>query len=239
MREAGGICSSGYGGLVGLLLVLVCSAVGAAQSVCYGTTAHGRLEGGVKLPSEGPNFVSYSGLAATLGRTHVHSKVRDIVVAAYAKLQKTLPGTVFVYGETGWASGGRFRPHRTHQNGLSVDFFVPVRDGAGRSVPLPTRVSERFGYDLEFDAQGRLDDLSIDFEALAEHLVQLHVSAREAGAGIALVILDPPYLPRLFATRYGRFLQANVPFMKGHAWVRHDEHYHVDFRIPCRPMPAG
>jgi len=144
-----------------------------------------------------------------------------------------------VYGETGWLSGGRFRPHRTHQNGLSVDFFVPVRNKAGESVPLPTRATERFGYDLEFDAQGKLGELTIDFEALAEHLYQLQVSAAAKGAGIALVILDPPYLPLLFATRRGVYLREKVPFMKGRAWVRHDEHYHVDFRIPCKPLAAG
>jgi len=25
-------------------------------------------------------------------------------------------------------------------------------------------------------------------------------------------------------------------FMKGEAWVRHDEHYHVDFAVPCKPL---
>jgi len=24
--------------------------------------------------------------------------------------------------------------------------------------------------------------------------------------------------------------------MKGRAWVRHDEHYHVDFRMTCAPL---
>jgi penicillin-insensitive murein endopeptidase len=53
---------------------------------------------------------------------------------------------------------------------------------------------------------------------------------------IALVVLDPPYLPRLFATARGSFLRQTLNFMKVRAWVRHDEHYHVDFAIPCRPI---
>jgi penicillin-insensitive murein endopeptidase len=206
----------------------------AVESTCFGTVSRGRLENGVKLPSHGANFSSYSTLAATAGRTYVHSKVLAVVVAAYAELEQAAPGRVFVYGETGWRSGGRIRPHRTHQNGLSVDFFVPVRDRSGHAVPVPTTVWNRFGYGIEFDKDGRFGEYTIDFEAMSEHLYRLHGAAKARGVGIALVILDPPYLPKLLATTRGPFLRQNLKFMTGAAWVRHDEHYHVDFAVPCR-----
>lgn len=176
----------------------------AVESTCFGTVSNGRLEDSVQLPTRGPNYSVYRALASTLGRTYVHSKMRDIVVAAYAALEKSAPDNVFVYGETGWPSGGRIRPHRTHRNGLSVDFFVPVRDRTGGSVPLPTNALNRFGYDIDFDEHGRFEDLTIDLDALAEHLYQLHQAASQRGAAIALVILDPPYLPKLFATTRDR-----------------------------------
>ena len=91
------------------------------------------------------------------------------------------PGTRYVYGETGWPSGGRFRPHRTHQNGLSVDFFVPVVDGKGQSVPLPTNLTGKLGYDVEFNQEAKYGEYAIDFEALAEHLYQLDVAAKANG----------------------------------------------------------
>jgi penicillin-insensitive murein DD-endopeptidase len=224
-----------------VLIALTCGSAAAreeADSQCYGTVSKGRIDNSAALPGNGPNFSAYSDLAAAAGRTHVHRKVHDVVVAAYGALAKSAPNKVFVYGETGWASGGRFRPHRTHQNGLSVDFFVPVLDARGTSVPLPTRISERFGYDIEFDAQGRYEDYTIDFAALAEHLYRLQVAARSAKVGIALVIVEPAYLPRLFATPWGEALKA-LPFMKGKPWVRHDEHFHVDFAVPCKPLVAG
>lgn len=28
-------------------------------------------------------------------------------------------------------------------------------------------------------------------------------------------------------------LKQKLPFMKGKPWVCHDEHYHVDFAVPC------
>ncbi|QPF72028.1 replication initiation protein [Roseateles sp. DAIF2] len=216
--------------------MLLAGAARAGESQCYGSVSRGRLEGGVKLPQRGENFVAYSGSAALAGRTHVHSRVAAIVLEAFAALQRDDPSLRFVYGETGWAEGGRLRPHRTHQNGLSVDFFVPVRDAAGASVPLPTPLRQRFGYDIEFDAQARYGDYRIDFEALAEHLYQLHRAAQRQGAGIALVIFDTRYLPRLFATPRGAHLRQHLRFMQRQAWVRHDEHYHVDFAVPCRPL---
>lgn len=206
-----------------------------AGSQCFGTVSNGRIERSVKLPTGGANFSAYSTLAAAVGRTYVHSQVAEIVIAAFAALQEQAPSTTYVYGETGWASGGRFRPHRTHQNGLSVDFFVPVKNAEGKSVPLPTHATSRFGYDIEFDAKAKYNEYTIDFPALAEHLYQLHVAAKARGVGVAQVIFDTSYLPRLFASPRGAYLRHNVPFMKGKPWVRHDEHYHVDFAIPCKP----
>lgn len=204
------------------------------ESQCFGSVSKGRLENSVRLPLNGPNFSAYSRLGTAAGRTHVHSKVAEIVAAAYAALAESHPSNRYIYGETGWASGGRIRPHRSHQNGLSVDFFVPVRDRHGNSVPLPMGITNRLGYDIEFDAQARYADYRIDFSALAEHLYQLHLAAKARGAGIALVILDTPFLPRLLATPRGPYLRQNLRFMKGKPWVRHDEHYHVDFAVPCK-----
>lgn len=223
--------------LIGALIII--QTAHAAESRCYGTVAQGRLEGGVKLPGGGANFSAYSGLAAAAGRTYVHAKVADVIVASYAALQARTPGVHYVYGETGWATGGSFKPHRTHQNGLSVDFFVPVRDAQGRSVPLPTAALTRFGYDLEFDADARHGQHRIDFTALAEHLYALHIAAKTQGVGIARVIFDTAYLPALLATPRGPYLRQHLPFMKSKPWVRHDEHYHVDFALACRPNDRG
>jgi penicillin-insensitive murein endopeptidase len=117
--------------------------------------------------------------------------------------------------------------------------MVPVTDGSGKSVPLPGNIANRWGYDLEFDGSGRFGEYSIDFEALAEHLYQLHEQAKRREIGIKLVILDPPYLEPLFSTPRGAHLKEQLPFMRGKAWWRHDEHYHVDFFVPCKPMSAG
>lgn len=222
-----------------LLLGVTCVAQGRADeqsSTCYGTPANGYLKNGVALPEKGKNFESYSSLALMLGRTYVHSTVKVVVVSAYTELEKQFPNKKFMYGETGWKDGGKFAPHRTHRNGTSVDFMVPVVDGKGKSVPLPTSVFNKFGYNIEFDKNGKYEDLIIDFEALAAHIYFLNESARKHKVGIKRVIFDPQLQPLLFKTKYGRKLKGNVKFNTKQAWVRHDEHIHVDFATPCKKL---
>ena len=218
-----------------LLLALVGPAAPADASVCHGTTADGSLENGCKLPADGPNFTAYSILGRALGRTYVHCTVKEIVVAAYEEMAERLPDVRFVYGETGLAEGGPFKPHKTHQNGLSVDFFVPVQNEKGESVPLSTNLFNKWGYDLEFDQRGRMDDLRIDFEAMAAHIAALLHAAQARGVGIWRVIFDPELQPFLRQTAAWPELDGTVLFSIRCSWVRHDEHYHVDFDVPCKP----
>ncbi|MEO7012913.1 MAG: penicillin-insensitive murein endopeptidase, partial [Dokdonella sp.] len=134
-----------------VILVLFSAPAFAArqQSTCFGTSSHGRLEGGIALPKSGLNFSPYSSLGVTLGRTYVHSRVATTISAAYQILESRSPEKIFVYGESGSSAGGTIKPHRTHQNGLAVDFMVPVVDSHGKSVPLPTGLNNEFGYSIE------------------------------------------------------------------------------------------
>ena len=199
-----------------------------------GTPDRGRLENGKRLPTSGANFRAYSRIDTLLGRNSVHGLVRTVILEAYATLEETAPDLTFVYAEASWPSGGPIPSHRTHMNGLSVDFMVPIRDGQGNSVPLPNLPWTYFGYRLEFDAKGRLGDLQIDFEAIAKHLDALQHAARTHGIRIDLVVLAPEYLPLLWQTPTGRSLQDKFsPFYREPAKTRHDEHYHVNFSNPA------
>jgi len=203
-------------------------------SVCYGDAVSGRLEGGRRLPYSGENYRAYSMLGFGLGRTYVHSIVRDVMLDAYAELTKSHPELRFIYGESGWATGGRFRPHKGHANGTAVDFFVPVRTLEGRVSLLPISSFNLMGYAIQFDRNGRSGSSTIDFEAMALHLLALERAAHAHGIGIRRVIFDINLQPKLAATRSGRQVMGLLAFNKQQAWVRHDEHYHVDFRVPCR-----
>jgi penicillin-insensitive murein endopeptidase len=219
-----------------VLCLIYSSSAFSAESVCYGTTSNGKLEGGVQLPSEGKNYVSYSNTAELAGRTYVHSEVREIILSSYLWLETETPGKVYKYAETGFKEGGQFKPHKTHRNGLSVDFMVPVVNEEGKSVHLPTHYFNKLGYSIEFDETGRYDEYKIDYEALAAHIVSLHKAAVAQDVELWRVIFDPKLQPYLMRTEYGEYLKTHIQFSKKRSWVRHDEHYHVDFEIPCKEI---
>ncbi len=218
---------------------IVVSLTSDGESKCYGSTSNGRLENGVRLrglsdDSRKIEVRPYCHLCVIFLRTYVHSKVADTVFYAYSDLDVAgFMKTDWVYGETGLPWGGRFRPHRTHRNGLSVDFMVPLKDGAR----FPTHPFNRFGYDEEFDASGRGMAGEIDFDAIVAHLASLQKHSKSLGGGIARVILAPDLQDDLFAARPD--LRGRIRFNTRQAWVRHDDHYHVDFDFPCAPMPSG
>ena len=62
------------------------------------------------------------------------------------------------------------------------------------------------------------------------NIYQLDVAAKQAGIGIDRVIFEPQFHAKLFATKRGGYLKDNMHFMAHQAWVRHDEHYHVDLK---------
>lgn len=206
----------------------------AETSICYGTTSKGKLVSGVQLPKEGNNYEGYSSVARIAGRTYVHSEVKKIIINAYKNLETEQPNKVYKYAETGFKEGGQFKPHKTHRNGLSVDFMTPVTNMDGKSVHLPTHPLNKFGYDIEFDKSNKYDEFLIDYEALAAHIVMLHRETKALGYDLWRVIFDPKLQPELYKTKYGSYLKKNIQFSKKRSWVRHDEHYHIDFSIPCK-----
>ncbi|TDP75492.1 penicillin-insensitive murein endopeptidase [Bradymonas sediminis] len=202
----------------------------ASQSI--GTTSAGELHHGKRLPSSGANFTTYSRLGSLIGRTCVPDRVRDAILGAYETLAEDRPATHFTFGETAWcAGGGRLRPHRTHQNGLAVDFMVPVLTHAGEPAFFPAWPWTKFGYGVDFDVRGQTKNLKIDFDAIAAHLLALERTARAQGLKIDRVIFAPELRDALFNAVGGKEVRARIEFMKGKAWVRHDEHYHVDFAV--------
>lgn len=206
----------------------------APQSACFGTVNNGRVENAVSLPREGPNFVRMAQGPVSAGRVFVHTLVHDSLLDAYRALAEERPRIRWVYGETGLERGGPIPPHKTHQNGLSVDLFVPVVDLAGNSVPFPHRADNGWGYLVDFDASGRNATHMIDYAALGDLLYHLHGAAKRRGSGLALVVFQKELRPYLFQTARGAWLKENIPFPNWDDSVRHDDHIHVDFIATCR-----
>lgn len=236
--------SRGRGRILGRLIALVLVVVAAISgfigwrgldngqpSRCVGGVAGGALENGRRMPFWGDNYRAYSLLGWLIGRTFMQGTVRDAIAASYADLAKQHPDLRFVYAESAWPWGGGFAPHKTHQNGTSVDFLVPIRSEGGEVTTAFTWIGNLWGYGINFDRNGQSGAKKIDFAAMAAHLQALEKAARARGISIKRVIFDTQLQPKLLAAAGGA---RQLAFNQQQAWVRHDDHYHVEFNVPCR-----
>lgn len=196
-------------------------------SVCYGETNNGYVSGAKLVTPKGAR--NYCWICKQALRTYAHQPVAETIEEAYAALHSVGMKNDFVLGEVGFPWGGRLRPHKTHRNGLSVDFMVPLKDG----VRLPTHALNKFGYNLEFDRDGKIDAGEIDFLAISVHLNTLDIAARKRGGKIRRIFFAPDLQKHLVPD-----LRSKFRFNKKQSWVRHDDHYHVDFEFPCKKMGA-
>jgi penicillin-insensitive murein endopeptidase len=216
----------------------MCALLLLAESASVGTPSKGSLKDGVSFAAQGAGFVTYSKLGNLIGRQYVHSRVHDALVAAFGALHAAAPDRTFVLGETGLKAGGRFPPHRTHQNGLSVDIFMPVLDSQSQHALMPTAPWNKFGYSLEFDRSGRGEGLTIDFESVAQLLLEVHRQADLHGLAVDRIIVAPEYVDRVLSANAPGIRKLEQLFMRKPAWVRHDEHLHIDFRLAPTSKPG-
>ncbi len=99
-------------------------------SQAVGTAGNGSLKNGKLLPFSGPNFEYFDALSYCSGRAFAHSSVKATILGAYKRMETTVPGRHFGLMECAHQHGGKLSPHRTHQNGMSVDFMMPLlKDG--------------------------------------------------------------------------------------------------------------
>lgn len=209
------------------------------KSNSKGTVGNGTLENGKLVPFSGPNFNYFDSTSYVSSRAFVNDKVRTAMLNIYKQLQITSPERHFCIMECSHEHGGKLSPHRTHQNGLSLDFMTPLlKDG------VPYYGMDNLGaqhYLLDFDENGKYTkdpSIAIDFDAMALHILTLNEEAKKIGLEIEKVLFKIELKDELYCKPKGRalydcgiyFAQKLTPLING----LHDDHYHVDFKlIPC------
>lgn len=207
----------------------------SGESVSLGTEGKGKLVNGYKLPYQGKNFRYFSLLDYyILGRCYVHSDIYDIVIESYAKLEESDDGYTFRIMECSRKRGGRSFPHRTHQNGVSIDFMTPLKKN-GESI----KRFDHFGifrYAMQFDEDGKKGSnskIEIDFEKMARHILTLNEAAGRKGYRIGKVILETNLKDEIYRCSYGDELKKSGIYFVNHLPERinklHDDHYHINF----------
>ena len=206
----------------------------AGESKSIGSVSNGSLENGYLIPFEGKNFRYFDPTSYLAGRAFVNRAVYETLLHSYNELSAISP---LFYGlmECSNEHGGRILPHRTHQNGLSCDFMSPLLKNGKSTTALNQLGADH--YFMNFDNNGNYQTdktYSIDFDAIAQHLLVLNASAHKNGLKIEKVILKIELKDELFASKYGKKLkQSGIYFANSLSHLineLHDDHYHVDFK---------
>lgn len=208
---------------------------GTSQS--KGQVHKGSLINAYKIPYKGENYKYFSSFSYfILGRGYLHSKAFNTVIDTYKEFENLAPGQKFKIMECSKQKGGKLFPHRTHQNGLSVDFMTPLVKGKNQK-----RLYDNIGifrYGINFNNSGVLKinkKVEIDFDTMARHILILDDMARRNGLSIKKVIFKIELKQELFNTVYGHKLKNRGIYFAQHLPEKinnlHDDHYHIDFEI--------
>lgn len=205
------------------------------ESKSIGTVSNGQLINGYKIPLKGDNFKYFSTFDYfVLGRCYVHSDIYRIVIDSYKDLNKVYPDYTFKIMECSKRKGGRPFPHKTHQNGTSIDFMTPLKK-ENKTIRFYDKIG-MWRYLMEFDANGKArinKDIEIDFDKIAKHILTIEKTARHNGYKIKKVILETNLKDEIYNSKYGEELKkSNIYFVKSlpkSIDKLHDDHYHIDF----------
>ncbi len=207
----------------------------SAKSQSLGTVSNGSLKNGALFPFSGPNFRYFDTSSYLAKRAFLNASILKTVLECYKSLETTLNGRIFGVMECSHEHGGKLTPHRTHQNGLSIDFMTPLLFNGQTNHDLDTLGPAH--YLMQFNDRGYYTEdprYRIDFETMAQHIYTLHLIAKANGHPIEKVIWKLELQDELLATKYGKLLmQENVYFTKHLTSLinnLHDDHYHIDFQ---------
>jgi penicillin-insensitive murein endopeptidase len=208
----------------------------STPSISKGTVSNGQLENGKIVPYKGKNFRYFDSTSYVNSRGYLNHLVLQSIVETYKELEIKSPSEFFTVMECSNKNGGKIYPHRTHQNGLSVDFMTPLIKDGKPYYSLDSLGAQH--YLLEFDNNGNYTEdktISINFDLMALHILTLNQIALNNNLKISKVILKTELKDELFNSKYGKELAASgIYFAKQLTPIinqLHDDHYHIDFEI--------
>lgn len=203
-------------------------------SVSKGTAGKGSLENGKLLPYYGPNFFYFDSSSYVNGRAFLNDKILLSLLSTYVAMDQLAPYRMYGVMECSLETGGKLYPHRTHQNGLSVDFMMPLIQDGNPYYALDTIGTSHYLLDFNDDGTYSSDStVRIDFNLVALHLLTLNEEAQRNGYKISKVIIKIELKDDLYATPNGKKLREKgiyiVQSLTPEVNNVHDDHYHVDF----------
>ena len=205
-------------------------------SKSIGTPGKGQLINGKLIPFKGSNYEYFDVNSYLSGRAFLHQKVKETLLNTYKKLDSIYPQRQFKIMECANKNGGALFPHKTHQNGLSVDFMMPLIQENKPYYKLDTIRTTHYFITLNSKGQYNRDtSIAIDFNLVAKQILILGEKARLKGLKISKVIINTGFKDELFATVFGNQLRLSkiyiIKSLDNYTNYFHDDHFHIDFEI--------
>lgn len=206
------------------------------NSISKGVPGNGSLVNGKTFPYTGNNFHYFSKESYVKERAFLNHRVKALVLESYQDLQEQSPEQKFGIMECSKKNGGKISGHRTHQNGLSID-FMSQKNRNNQSYYGLDHIGAKH-YLLAFNNQGELisdTSVKIDFEMMGQHILALHKKAKKHHLKVKKVILKKELKDDLYKNSSGTeikkkeiYITMNLPSKINEA---HDDHYHIDFEV--------
>ena len=144
-------------GLLFIALMIVCVPhlfyKNSGISTSIGTTESGSLENAYQIDYNTNNCRYFSPISFyLLGSGYVNAQLYNTLIQTYKACETACPNVDFRIMECSNKQGGKMPLHRTHRNGLSVDFMVPLLKNGKQN-----KFYDRLGlwhYLLQFDSSG-------------------------------------------------------------------------------------
>ena len=208
----------------------------SVPSESIGSVSNGQLKNGTLIPFSGSNYSYFDSVSYLSGRAFTHRSVAKTLLTSFSSLDSLLPDRVFKIMECSNKHGGKIYPHRTHQNGMSIDLMMPKKKDGQPYYGLDNQGGNH--YLLDFDNSGRYtkdSSIIIDFDVLGKQLLDLQTSAKKSGLRIKKVILKMELRDELYASKHGQELKKSGIYITRNLTpiinMLHDDHFHIDFEI--------
>jgi murein endopeptidase len=128
------------------------------RSRAIGKPFAGRLVGGMELPAEGVEFLTWDPILKRspnrAWRRWGTDRLLETIAAVLARYRGLNPEARVMIGDLSRPHGGNFGAqygwpgHASHQNGLDVDVYYPRKDGLERAPRSPGMVDRELAQDL-------------------------------------------------------------------------------------------
>ncbi len=190
-----------------------------------------------KLPFRGDNYKFYGTITYhVFEKAYADCNVHNAIVESFKISENNCAKTHFKILKASKRRSGRLLPYVEKKSGFNADFMTPMKkNGKQMKFYYRTGLLGRF---KNFDSEGFSKSnkkISLDFESMAQYLINLDNSADLYGLRIKRIVFNRHYLKKLYASKSGEELKKKdiyfAKYLSRKVNRKYDDLFHVDFEM--------